>query len=104
MVSARSGKEKRISGWLSSTKACCGLYRAAGLSNHQRAVKQDVARGQVRAIDAVEHGCERGFPDGAARLADGGERNRQQTGIAHVIDADDADILRNANIPGEKHM
>lgn len=68
----------------------------ARFPHDQRAFQQDIAHGHVGAGQAVEHGTHRGLADLTGWLMQGGERDRQEAGVGDVINAHDANILRNA--------
>ena len=65
----------------------------------QLTVQQDVARRQVAPRDALEHRRQRGVADLAARLAQRGQRHRQQLGEVDIVDPDQPDVVRARDAP-----
>src|SRR5436190_20135047 len=74
------------------------VARSAGRPYHEAEVDQYVARRHLRMPQPLEHGGDRHRADLRARLVDGGQRDRQQTGVLHVVHADEADIARDRDL------
>jgi hypothetical protein len=77
-----------------SPAVALALGRAARSSHDQRAVQEDVARGQLGSRHAIEHGGQGGGADLPCGLTQGGQRHGEEARVVHVVDPDQADLAR----------
>ena len=73
---------------------------AAGFADYGVGLEEDVAGGEVGVLEALEHGGHGHGADVGAVLVLGGERDGEEGGVLDVVDADDADVLGDADAFG----
>lgn len=73
------------------------IRRATGAADDDFAGEIDVAGGALWGGDAAEHGFDGDGAHVGAGLAEGGEGDAEEFGVADVVDSDDADFLRDVD-------
>src|SRR5678815_532984 len=79
-------------------KSCQFLFpRTAGVANHKMKVQQNISRRQFRSPYSLDHRSDGSSAHDCAGLVKGCERNRQEAGVFHIVNACHSDIVRNGN-------